>query len=85
MVFGGLKKLLYGDRRGRFIQDNAFKTRLAGECSIYYLNILKTQEGILNDFEGSYINRRNMAERFSNILGKLNKSEAAIQKEAFFA
>lgn len=47
IVFSGLKKLLYGDRKGRFIQDNAFKTRLKGECSEHYLNILKAQEGML--------------------------------------
>jgi hypothetical protein len=33
IVFTGLKKLLYGDRKGKFIQDNAFKTRLKGENS----------------------------------------------------
>lgn len=30
IVLGQLKKLLYGDRRGRFIQDCTFKTRLKG-------------------------------------------------------
>lgn len=33
IVLGQLKKLLYGDRRGRFIQDCTFKTRLKGEYS----------------------------------------------------
>jgi hypothetical protein len=44
VVFSGLKKILYGDRKGRFIQDNTFKTRLKGECSDHYMNILKEQE-----------------------------------------
>jgi hypothetical protein len=59
-VFGHLKKLMYGDRKGRFIQDNTFRTRLKGECSEEYMNVVQEQAQILSTFNGSFLNRRNL-------------------------
>lgn len=59
-MFGHLKKLLYGDRKGRFIQDNTFRTRLKGEYSEEYMNVVQEQEHILSSFNGSFLNRRNL-------------------------
>lgn len=59
-MLGGLKKLLYGDRKGKYIQENTFKTRSKGECSGHYQKVLNEQEEILNQFSGGYFNRRNL-------------------------
>jgi hypothetical protein len=71
LVLGQLKKLLYGDRRGRFIQDSTFRTRLRGEYSEQYMNIVQEQQNILSAFQGSYFNRKNLVEKLANILGTL--------------
>jgi hypothetical protein len=60
IVLGHLKKLLYGDRRGRFIQDSTFRTRLQGEYSEQYMKVVQEQQDILNGFNGSYLNRKNL-------------------------
>lgn len=39
------------------------------------MRIVREQQDILQDFNGSYLNRRNLVEKFSNILGSLHTHE----------
>jgi hypothetical protein len=50
---------------------------LKGECSEEYMKVVREQESILNDFNGSFLNRRNLVEKFSNILGTMRKVDKA--------
>ena len=67
-MFGRLKKILYGERKGKFAKDMTFRTILKEECSTSYMNVVKQQESLLQDFKGSQQSRKQLVHKFANIL-----------------
>lgn len=81
IVFGHLKKILYGERRGKHIKDTTFRTILKGECSASYMSVVKEQEMLLDKFNGNERSRKQLVHRFAGILGQMSRQDLAGSRE----